>query len=209
MPASTSSANPPTISRLPTQLIDWREGLRGVDLGDKGPVDTGNRQRSPRSKRRDTAVAYDLARTFDTGDCGPTRLGIDALMQHRRPVSLNGGDLLIRGTAGLEFGEVDLAILVKCPRARAHQIIGPDEIGLAGVAEPFLPPAATASDDVVDLLVQQLRDQNADDAALVNHRCCHESIWCTARRTVRREVLQADSRLVGTHRTAGDGGRDA
>ena len=49
-------------------------------------------------------------------------------------------------------------------------MIGPDEIGLARVAEPFLPPAAIAGDDVVDLLVRQLRDQHADDDALVDHR---------------------------------------
>ena len=87
-------------------------------------------------------------------------------------------------------------------------MVGPDEIGLARVAEPFLPPAAAAGDDVVDLLVRQLRDQHADDDALVDHRRCHEGDRRAARRRVRSEILQADGRPVGGVGAAGDGGGD-
>ena len=59
-------------------------------------------------------------------------------------------------------------------------MIGAYEIGLTGVAEPFLPPAATAGDNVVDLIVRQLRDQHADDDALVDHRSSHEGDRCAA-----------------------------
>ena len=85
-------------------------------------------------------------------------------------------------------------------------MVRPDEIGLARVAKPFLPPAATAGDDVVDLLVRQLRDQHADDDALVDHRRRHEGNRRAARRRVRSEILQADGRSVGGFRATGDGG---
>ena len=134
--------------------------------------------------------------------------GVDALMQHRCPVALDGGDLLVRGAGGLELGEVVVAILVERPRAGAHQIVGPDEIGLARVAEPFLAPAAIAGHDVVDLLVRQLRDQHADDDALVDHRRRHEGDRRAARWRIGGEILEADGRPVGTGGAAGDGGRD-
>ena len=53
-----------------------------------------------------------------------------------------------------------------------------------------------------------MRDQHADDDALVDHRRCHEGVRRAARRGVRREILQADGRPVGGQRAAGDGGGD-
>ena len=129
-------------------------------------------------------------------------------MQHRRPVTLDGGDLLVRDADGLELGEVVLTILVERPRAGAHQVIGSDEIGLARVAEPFLPPAATAGDDVVDLLVGQLRDQHANDDAPVNHRRRHERDRRFSRWRIGGEILEADGRAVGIGGAASHGGRD-
>ena len=87
-------------------------------------------------------------------------------------------------------------------------MIGAYEIGLARVAEPFLPPTATAGDDVVDLVVRQLRDQHADDDALVDDGCSHERDRRAARRRIRSEILETDGRSVGALRAAGDGGGD-
>ena len=87
-------------------------------------------------------------------------------------------------------------------------MVGAYEIGLARVAESVLPPAAAAGDDVVDLLVRQLRDQHADDDALVDDRCSHEGDRRTARRRVGSEILETDGRSVGGFRAAGDGGGD-
>ena len=86
----------PTIIRSRCEPVDRREGLGAVDLGDQRPLDAGNRERSPRGERRDAAVADDLAGTLDAGQRGPGGLGVDALMQHRRAVAANGGDLLVR-----------------------------------------------------------------------------------------------------------------
>ena len=85
-------------------------------------------------------------------------------------------------------------------------MVRPHQIGLAGVAESVLPPAAAAGDDVVDFLVRQLRDQHAGDDALVDHRCSHEGNRRAARRRVGSEILQADGRSVGGFRATGDSG---
>ena len=69
-----------------------------------------------------------------------------------------------------------------------------------------LPPAAAAGDDVVDLLVRQLRDQHAGDDALFDHRCSHEGNRRAARRRVGSEILQADGRSIGGFRATRDGG---
>ena len=129
-------------------------------------------------------------------------------MQHRRPVALDGRNLLVRGAGGLQLGKVEVAILVEGPRAGAHQIVGPDEVGLTRGAEPFLAPAAAAGHDGVDLLVRQLRDQHADDDALVDHRRRHEGDGCAARWRIRSEIFEADGRPVGGGGATRDGSGD-
>ena len=143
------------------QLVDRRERLGGVDLGDQRPFGAGNRQRPPGGERRDAAIADDLAGALDAGEGGAGGLGVNALMQHRRAVAADGVDVLVRLAAALQLGEVLVAVLVERPRAGAHETVGPDEIGLAGGAEAVLPPAPVAGHDIVDLLDRQLRDQHA------------------------------------------------
>ena len=53
-----------------------------------------------------------------------------------------------------------------------------------------------------------MRDQHADDDALVDHRRRHEGDRCAARRRVGGEILEADGRPVGGGGAAGDGGGD-
>ena len=78
------------------QLVDRREGLGRIDLGDQRPLDAGDRQRPPGGERRDAAIADDLAGALDAGKSGLRGIGRDALMQHRRAVAADGFDVLVR-----------------------------------------------------------------------------------------------------------------
>ena len=190
------------------QLVDRRERLRSVDLGDQRPLGAGNRKWPPGGERRDTAIAKDLASALDAGESGPGGLGHNSLMQHRCAVTADSIDVLVQLAATLQLGEVLVGVLVERPRARAHETVGPDEIGLASGAEAVLSPVSVAGHDIVDLLDRQLRDQHGDHDTLVDHRRRHEGGGRTARGRVGREVLETHGRPVGSGGTAGNGGGD-
>ena len=70
----------------------------------------------------------------------------------------------------LQLSEMGLAILEEKARGRPQAMVGADDVGLAGGAESLPAPVAVARRDPVDLVDRQLRDQNTDDDALVDHR---------------------------------------
>ena len=60
------------------------------------------------------------------GDRSPSCLGIDVLMQYRRPVAPDGGYLLVRGAASLKLGKICFAILIERSQAGANEVIRPE-----------------------------------------------------------------------------------
>ena len=78
------------------------------------------------------------------------------------------------------------------------------KVGLARRAKSFLTPAAVAGYDLIDLLVRQLRNQYADDDALVDHGRRHEGDGRAARRRIGGEILKADGRPVSDRGAPGD-----
>jgi hypothetical protein len=69
-------------------------------------------------------------------------------------------------------------------------------------------PALAAGDDVVDLVDRKLRDEHAEDDALIDHGCCHEGHRLAVRRQIVGEILQARRRRVGRFGAPRRGRRD-
>ena len=134
------------------------------------------------------------------------RQGVDALVQHRRAVAADALDVLLRCLAAFQLFEVKVTILEEHARGGAEQVVGPDEIGLAGRPQALLPPAPAAGHDAVELVDRKLRHQLADHDALVDHGGRHEGLGRAVGRQVVGEILQACRRGVRRLATARRGG---
>ncbi|MCY1494573.1 hypothetical protein D9M68_284480 [compost metagenome] len=101
-----------------------------------------------------------------------------------------------------------LTVFIKRSRPRANEIVRPDKVGFARRAEPLLLPAAVTGDDLVNLVVRQLRHQHADDLASVDNRRGHERNGCATGWRVGCEILEADRRSIGSFGTSDNGRGD-
>jgi len=64
---ATSAAMAPDDQVAP-ELVNWREGLRRVDLGDQDPLRAGMESGLHGGKRRDGVISNNFAKTFGSGE---------------------------------------------------------------------------------------------------------------------------------------------